>query len=59
MVCRIAATYGGWPHEVAAFPNHYYKALMAEYIAANKAAKPPKDEDLIEFNAESFMGEAT
>lgn len=43
---------------MARFPFHYYKALRDEYIKANKAPAPPKDEDTIEYNADTFTGEA-
>ena len=32
LVVRIAAFFGGWPHEVWAFPFHYYLHLRREYL---------------------------
>lgn len=32
MVVRIAAFFGGWPHEVWAWPLHYYLNVQREYL---------------------------
>ena len=49
MICRIAKHYGGWPHEIAKFPFHYWIALRNEFLAEldamAKAMKPKDDED--------------
>jgi len=37
MICRIARTYGGWPHEVARWPFTYYLRVRNELIESWKA----------------------
>ena len=46
MICRLAAHYGGWPHEVAAFPYSYYLAMRDSWlreIGLLRPAKPKSD----------------
>jgi hypothetical protein len=54
LLCRIARHYGGWPHQIAHFPYHYWIALRNEYLAEMeaqaKAMKPPDDEEDIDFD---------
>ncbi len=58
----IAERYGGWPHEVGAFPFHYYLALREDYIRyiARRTPKPvasDDDEEVIDWDAEHVAGE--
>lgn len=36
MCCRIAEKYGGWPHQVAAFPFRYFMRLRNDLLISAK-----------------------
>jgi hypothetical protein len=40
LVVRMAAYFGGWPHEIWAWPFHYYLAVRAEYLKIHGMARP-------------------
>ena len=44
---EIARMFGGWPHEVAAFPLHYFMKLRAYYL---ETKKEPNDPNSIDFD---------
>jgi len=39
--------FGGWPHEVAAFPLHYFLKLRDYYL---ETKRPPDDSGSIDFD---------
>jgi hypothetical protein len=39
--------FGGWPHEVASFPLHYFLKLRDYYL---ETKKPPAEENSIDFD---------
>lgn len=46
VVARIAATFGGWPHTVWAWPLHYFLEVRREWIKiAGLAPDDTSDED--------------
>lgn len=52
LICRIAETYGKWPHEVAKLPLHYYRALKDEYVRMNAVTSSKDDDDeVVEFDS--------
>lgn len=51
-MCRIAAHYGGWPHEVAAFPLPYYLAIRDSFLRELGLIKPKKPKSDLPFEME-------
>jgi len=51
-VCRVAAHYGGWPHEVAQFPVPYFLVLRDDYLRSQGATKPQSKDDDKPFTVE-------
>ncbi len=47
LVVRMAAFFGGYPHEVWRWPFHYYLAVRAEYLKIHGAVKETKAEEVM------------
>jgi hypothetical protein len=50
-VFEIARMFGGWPHEVAAFPVHYFLKLRDYYLETKKQPDDPNSIDFDKLNA--------
>jgi hypothetical protein len=40
LVVRMAAYFGGWPHEIWAWPFHYFVAVRREYLKIHGLVQP-------------------
>lgn len=48
----MAAHYGGWPHEVAAFPLSYYLIVRDSYLKEMGLLKPRKAKSDLPYEVE-------
>lgn len=44
LVVRMAAYFGGWPHEIWAWPFHYFVAVRREFLKIHGMAPAKKTE---------------